>query len=298
MTSSRPESAIRYFSKSSSFRLPVKKKLHRSTPKQRPAQVHTPNTQAIQGPIQPSTIPQATIPSPPVTLSEFRAQASDHQSYAQQLATRPSPTLLYQASSHFPYLFGCYSGALALMGAGFFNYLTAVGNAPIGPNWYLVLLTTTGIGFAGLGVYMGLRPQRLIKRIIAMPVKEGARPQIKFRIEASPVIPFQKAKVIEVHVGDVSKNIRLLESIPKPPMTPQEARAAAKTERDWQMSHLLTLPFRQMSRLLFRGFHGFKSALTEDGLARVIVKDKGTWKLDMKNGWSLDDGRGMLYASL
>ena len=80
-------------------------------------------------------------------------------------------------------------------------------------------------------------------------------------------------------------------------LSPAEKRAAQQQEdrkREREKSRLLTLPFRQASYWMWRGFLSIKKALWKNDFIYVQVKDCNMpFKLDRDAAWALDDGRAL-----
>jgi hypothetical protein len=65
-----------------------------------------------------------------------------------------------------------------------------------------------------------------------------------------------------------------------------------KAERQYELDHIMTAPFRHAGRGMKTAIQGMTRALTKDGFANVSV-GKGKYKIDAKSGWFLDDGRAL-----
>lgn len=80
-------------------------------------------------------------------------------------------------------------------------------------------------------------------------------------------------------------------------LSPAELIAARKEEerrRELERSRILTLPFRQASHWMWRGFMVFKSIIWKDDFIYMQVAGRnGTFKLDRNAAWALDDGRAL-----
>ena len=69
----------------------------------------------------------------------------------------------------------------------------------------------------------------------------------------------------------------------------KEARANAWSREE---GGILSLPFRQAYFFIWRGFHGVKKALTNQGFLKLHVKGNNiTWKLEHRAAWALDEGQ-------
>ena len=78
------------------------------------------------------------------TLISGSRKPAAYEPLAEKLALRASPTLLYRASSHAGYIFGCYAAGGGLLAAAWFNFRTQIYVQPGGvPSWVPAF---TGIG--------------------------------------------------------------------------------------------------------------------------------------------------------
>jgi len=77
------------------------------------------------------------------------------------------------------------------------------------------------------------------------------------------------------------------------------AAMAAIIRREKQLqafakTNLLTLPFRQASYWMWRGFIGVRRAFTSEGFNYLHVKGYNrVWKLDREPAWALEDGKAL-----
>ena len=80
-------------------------------------------------------------------------------------------------------------------------------------------------------------------------------------------------------------------------LSPAERRIAQQQEdrkREHDKSRILTLPFRQASYWMWRGFQSIKKALWKSDFIYVQVKGRNLpFKLDRDAAWALDDGRAL-----
>lgn len=140
----------------------------------------SPITQYIRSPRRPieffhrcrfSTAVQSSakkVFQPRMPIKSVPVKPTDYESTASRLAKKPYPTLLYQSSSHLPYILGCYfiGGGLIAMGA-FNGYTTfLVPESEIEPNKkfpsYVRIFVNIGAVFMiAVGGYMCLRVRQL-----------------------------------------------------------------------------------------------------------------------------------------
>jgi hypothetical protein len=72
------------------------------------------------------------------------------------------------------------------------------------------------------------------------------------------------------------------------------ARKEEDRKREYERSRILTLPFRQISYWMWRGFMIVKSIIWKDDFIYMQVAGKtGSFKIGKSAAWALDDGRAL-----
>jgi frataxin-like iron-binding protein CyaY len=132
----------------------------------------------------------------------------------------------------------------------------------------------------------------LIRTITAVPIHTAKAPTLSVRIDVGRTImlPFVPPRSITVPsvsyitLSDTMVPDHYIESA-------LERKQRLKAEYEYTRDHIMTLPFRQASQIMFRGFEAAKRVFWRDGFIGVKVEGKGVLKLDKATGWALDDGR-------
>lgn len=102
--------------------------------------------------------------------------------------------------------------------------------------------------------------------------------------------------VVEVPPGDVTLSSQLCSGNAEQKI---EALIEEIADREEQLkasakTNLLTLPFRQASYWMWRGYIGIRRAFTNEGFHHLHVKGHNrVWKLDSDPAWALNDGKAL-----
>ena len=126
---------------------------------------------SAQGPIQrkarvPQT-PRRETPKPSYSLTSRSRKPAAYEPLSQKLALRASPTLLYRASSHTHYIFGCYATGGGLLAAAWFNFQTQFYVQPGGvPSWVPAFTSIGSFMIACGGFWMLLKVRMVASREI------------------------------------------------------------------------------------------------------------------------------------
>lgn len=235
----------------------------------------------------PKTPPRTGKPPPTISYKPF----------AQTIAERSEPTLLYQGGSNKIYTAGCYSVGILILSwtvhaAGQIYYHP--------PPFFNRFLKSMFYGFCVIAVYMGtlfmIRPYRIIQTIQALPVSSKGVRTLHFRIESARLLPGIRPRTVSVPATDVSISEQLhAEKHGGVPLHLLDLRSKeAGKARRLKEGSIMTLPFRQLRFHLWKGFQGLKGAFTNNPFIYLRAKGyQGSWKLGKGEGWALDEGRAL-----
>lgn len=273
-----------------------------------------------------SPLPPKPSVSPPTSFPS--TSPSVYTPYANTLAQKSHPTLLYQAPSHLLFIVSAYTGAFTCYGLTVFLASTIIINPPPGlAEWIPYSYGSAAIMMSAAGTWLIFSTARCIRTITALPrkldqiprmvnrnmprasaqskaivpaVEGGAESELQIEVVLRKMfpVPFFPARVIYAKPGEITLSSQL-----SPPPTKNlsaaelrqmrlEDQARLEEEREYERNHLMTRPFRLMSRGLFELFIAIRKAWTRDGLTKVIVKGQA-YKLDVSGGWALDGGRAL-----
>lgn len=102
--------------------------------------------------------PRRENPKPSDSFTSVSRKPSAYEPLSKKLALRTSPTLLYRASSHTNYIFGCYASGGGLLAAAWFNFQTQFYVQPGGvPSWVPAFTSIGSFMIACGGLWMLLK---------------------------------------------------------------------------------------------------------------------------------------------
>lgn len=261
------------------------------------------------------------LPKTPASILPPTTSPNAYAGYANILAQKSHPTPLYRAPSHVLFMTSSYLGAFTCYGWAAWNGNTMVFNPPPGlAEWIPYAFGLVALMMSAAGTWLIYGTARCIRTITAIPRKanqishasirrpgiqnqamvpavEGAAPELEIEVVLNKMfpLPFFPARVIYAKPSEI-----ILPSQLSPPnMSPADLRqmrleeqAMLEQEREYNRNHILTLPFRQLSRGLYEAFRAMRKAWTRDGLTTVTIKGQ-SYKLDVSGGWALDDGKAL-----
>ena len=157
-----------------------------------------------------------------------------------------------------------------------------------------------------------LSPSRLIRTITAVPKISSkaagggkALPRIgqynlELEIELRKMIPLPFLKPRKLYIKP--EDIVIRSPLVRPParkLTPVETYELMLHEKEekrkaleYEQTHIMSAPFRHMSKLLFNLFKAIARAWTREGFAKLRANGQ-TYKLDVTGGWALDGGKAL-----
>jgi len=203
-----------------------------------------------------------------------------------------------------------YAGAsFCFIYAGVFLYSNSVTANEDLAGWVIPALGGVSILMAAFGTYLVLGPARLIKTITAVPkhskalstvVAKSASPELQVEVELRKMfpLPFFPARKIYVKPEEIILPDYLA---PPPPrvLTATELRAMqveedAERQRllEYEQTHIMSKPFRQMGRGFFNIFKAIGRTWHREGFMKIVVRG-GKYKLDVMGGWALDGGKAL-----
>lgn len=244
--------------------------------------------------------------------SKLRPPPSPTSRYAfiKSLASKPTPTTLYEGPSHFWFYFGCWSSGLSILA---WTALTAPsatrqpeGVAP----WVGYTFGASYILLGSMGLYLITKTPNIVARIRVLPVVQAPRlaptgavaavvpttpatsSPLQMEVTVKRMLPLLSPKILTTPIENVTLTTRF--SLPESLVPELQRRAAAekaaKAQRKFDMEHLMTMPFRQFGRALAAMFNGIKAAWTDMGYGVMRVDGK-MYKVDVTKGFAHDGFR-------
>ncbi|KAH7328542.1 hypothetical protein B0I35DRAFT_473233 [Stachybotrys elegans] len=227
------------------------------------------------------------------------------------LASKPSPTMLYEAPSHFWFYFGCWTSGITLL-----TWTVMTGpqlmNPPEGTGrWVGWVFTVVYAMFGSIGFWLIAKTPNIVQSIRLLPTKKApspstkptaavaavaaapAQPQLELTVKS--MVPFKKPRVIKANLEAVALKTRF--SLPEEFVPDLKRREIAREEEKrraalhkFDMEHLFTMPFRRIIRAFKALFQGVLSAWTDKGMG-IIKVDGKQFKVDVTKGFAHDGFR-------
>ena len=115
------------------------------------------------------------------------------------------------------------------------------------------------------------------------------------RIDSAEMLPRLRPKPVVAPYQDVILSEFIYTAPAK--SSPAELAAARREEDRWRelaKTNIMTLPFRQASYWMWRGFMLVKNIIWKDSFVYVqVIGKNGTFKFDRNAAWALDNGRAL-----
>jgi hypothetical protein len=237
-----------------------------------------------------------------------------YQTYASKLAEKGQPTLIYVAPSHTSFLVASYTAAAFCFAYSTYNMWTLYIYPPPGlAAWVPTAFGVVCIGMSAMGTWLMLSPSRIIRTITAIPIsaartatvaKSPVPNKVPTEIELEIVlrkmlpIPFVKPRTFRVKpealvirsplVAPPARNVSPAERM----AMVQREEAERKKALEYEQTHIMSAPFRHMSRAFFSLFKATARTWTREGFAKLKANGQ-TYKLDVTGGWALDGGKAI-----
>ncbi|KAM4060235.1 hypothetical protein HRG_002162 [Hirsutella rhossiliensis] len=231
----------------------------------------------------------------PAAAQQATTLAPSRYAFIKHLATKPTPTLLYEAPSHFWFYFGCWTSGLTLISWTVFTGPTVV-NQPEGvPKWVGVVYGVAYVLLGCMGFYLISKTPNIVGSIRVLPAASGAASGPVLEVSVKRMMPLLAPKVMTASLDKVALKSRFSlpdEYVPElKRLEHQRTEKARRAElRRIDVANLLTMPFRRMGRGLVNMFRGVKAAWTDLGLGLIRVDGK-EFKVDVMRGFSHDGFR-------
>ncbi|KAI8966834.1 hypothetical protein F5Y11DRAFT_5557 [Daldinia sp. FL1419] len=252
------------------------------------------------------------VPLKPTAPSPAKTVQPPLLSFAQKLADKSSPTTLYEAGPQKVFLFSSYTAGVFFIGAAAINIIVNVYSLPEGLHWIVsVGFGAMGLLLAAAGTRFALMPAGMIRSIKVLPARSLKAPsqaakanasgnvpvRLEIEVRRSVPIPGLPLRRIQVDPNDVVMKAPLYNR--KAPMSEYEKmlqkkqeELRRKQEREYEMNHLMTAPFRHGKQVFGQLFRSFRRGLTGEGFAPIIVNGV-KYKLDITAAYVLEEGRAL-----
>ncbi|KAI1175998.1 hypothetical protein F4777DRAFT_290176 [Nemania sp. FL0916] len=232
-------------------------------------------------------------------------------SYAQRLAMKSHPTMLYEAAPQTSFLISSYSAALfCLCGGAVNSYFNIIYLPPEMPKWVGACFGAVTVMFAVIASIFALRPAAIIRYIKLLPdatarqaahSAQGPRKSVMLEIAVRRTslipLPLKRIRVEPQHVVMVNRMFHqpgVLSREQQAAKTLADANRRSKEERQSEMDHNMTAPFRHLGDALKPAtvLGNIRRGMTNEGFAPVFI-DGVRYKLDIQDGRALEGGRAL-----
>ncbi|KAH8716098.1 hypothetical protein HC256_004879 [Beauveria bassiana] len=250
-------------------------------------------------------------PSPP-----RGGPAPTRYAFIKSLGSKTTPTILYESPSHFWFYFGCWSSGISILAWTVLTGPTVVQQPQGIPSWVGYVFGAAYVLLGSMAFYLISKTPNVVRTIRLLPTAASTAPAVTPRATAAaaaaaarPVtaagaatampqlevtvnrmMPILSPKIIVTSLDNAALKSRF--SLPDeyvPELKRQEQERAVEEarvkQRKFDMQHLLTMPFRHISRAFSGFFRGVRAAWTDMGFATIKVGDK-EFKVDVTNGFA------------
>ncbi|KAI2642526.1 hypothetical protein GGS21DRAFT_176258 [Xylaria nigripes] len=254
--------------------------------------------------VKPSKPPVASTTKPAYKLSAIGALANPSVSYARRLAMKKQPTVLYEGASQTGFLVSSYGAAFFCFSCSVINSWFNVYNLPPGiSSWVPVGFSVISFMFAAIGTIFSLRPSSIIRSIKILPFTtsqqaepDSANQRVLFEVAArriSPIpLPLKRIQVEPERIIMVNRVQHRPVVLSREALTAKNLEDARrrKEERQYELDHLMTAPFRDAGKASASLFTNLRRGLTGEGFTPVFI-DGVKYKMDVEGGYALENGQ-------
>ena len=258
---------------------------------------------------QPKITIQPSTPSPGSAQPKGAAALSQY-AFLKSLSSKPTPTTLYEAPSHFWFYFGCWTSGLSILA---WTAVTGPGAVlqPDGvPEWVGYVFGASYLLLGSMGLYLITKTPRIVASIRMLPAPASTvsasalvgsaaagsvtqAPRIEVRVKR--MVPFMQPKVIVTSLQNTTLRSRFslpTEYVPELKRQQLQRIEVQRQQQLWRFDkeNLLTMPFRRLWRGCASLFTGVKYAWTDMGFGMIKVDGK-VYKVDVTRGFAHDGFR-------
>ncbi|KAM0251089.1 hypothetical protein ACHAQJ_008371 [Trichoderma viride] len=251
--------------------------------------------------IKPRPTASQTSPPPPPSAS----LAPSRYAFIKSLASKTTPTLLYEAPSHFWFYFGCWSSGLTIITWTVLTGPTAVQQPEGIPQWVGYTFGASYVLLGAMGFYLISKTPNIVSSIRLLPPVQtvgqtATRPGIastvpQLEVKVKRMFPMLSPKVITTPLDNVAMKTRFSlpsEYVPELRRVELQLEEEARKRALWKFDteHLFTMPFRRIGRTFQNLFQGVRAAWTDVGYG-IIKVDGKQYKVDVTKGYAHDGFR-------
>ncbi|EHK16647.1 uncharacterized protein TRIVIDRAFT_40909 [Trichoderma virens Gv29-8] len=250
-----------------------------------------------------SKSPTSQTNAPPAPPSA--SVAPSRYAFVKSLASKQTPTLLYEAPSHFWFYFGCWSSGISIIAWTVLTGPTAIQQPEGIPQWVGFTFGASYALLGAMGFYLISKTPNIVSSIRVLPPLQAAgqaatRPGIaagvpQLEVTVKRMVPLLQPKVIRTDLDKVALKTRFSlpsEYVPELRRLELQLEEEARKKSLWKfdMEHLFTMPFRRIGRAFVNMFKGVRAAWTDVGYG-IIKVDGKQYKVDVTKGYAHDGFR-------
>ncbi|KIE02844.1 hypothetical protein MAJ_01146, partial [Metarhizium majus ARSEF 297] len=241
----------------------------------------------------PSAKPAKKLPSNPSPAARGSPTTAAPSRYAfiKSLSSKQTPTVLYEAPSHFWFYFGCWSSGTAILAWTALTGPTVVEQPDGTPQWVGYVFGASYVLLGAMGFYLLSKTPNIVGAIRVLPPAAGAaHPRLEVTVKR--MLPVLKPRTVTASLENVRLKSRFSlpeEYVPELKRLELKMREEERCQalRKFDMEHLLTMPFRRLGRAFANMFRGVRSAWTDMGFG-VLRVDGKEYKVDVTKGFAHD----------
>ncbi|KAG6031956.1 hypothetical protein E4U41_007371 [Claviceps citrina] len=255
-----------------------------------------------------STPPPSSASVPKPAAGAATVGAPSRYAFIKSLASKQTPTVLYEAPSHFWFYFGCWSSGIGILTWTVLSGPTVIEQPEGVPKWVGIVFGASYMLLGAMGFYIISRTPNIVGAIRVLPpvsavavagkpaaaaAAAAAHPRLEFTVKR--MVPFLQPKIIITTLDSVRLKSRFslpeeyVPGLKRQQLTAQEERQR-KALHKFDMQHLLTMPFRRLGRALIDLFRGVRGAWTDVGFGAIKIDGK-YYKVDVTKGFAHDGFR-------
>ncbi|KAG6320474.1 hypothetical protein E4U22_003237 [Claviceps purpurea] len=242
------------------------------------------------------------------TAAATAAQLSRY-AFIKSLAAKPTPTVLYEAPSHFWFYFGCWSSGLVILAWALLSGPYVIKQPEGIPQWVSVVYGAAYIFLCAMALITLSKTRNIVNTIRLLPPVSAANSTsntavsaaaagmapLQLEITVKRMMPLLLPKTFTTGLDDVSLQSRF--SLPSeyvPELKRLELREQEERRRkelhEFDRQHGMTMAFRRLGRAFIGMFKGVRAAWTNMGFGKINVDGKD-YKVDVTDGYAHDGFR-------
>ncbi|KAG5977464.1 hypothetical protein E4U56_007767 [Claviceps arundinis] len=266
------------------------------------------------------TVSQRYLSSSKKPATAAAAAQVSRYAFIKRLATKQTPTVLYEAPSHFWFYFGCWSSGLVILAWAFLSGPFVIKQPEGIPQWVSVVYGTAYLFLCAMALITVFKTHNIVNTIRLLPPVSVGTSTSNTAVSAAPaataaaaaaaaagmaplqleitvkrMMPLLSPKTFTTSLDGVSLQSRF--SIPSeyvPELKRLELRKQEEQRRkelhEYDIQHGMTMAFRRLGRALVSMFKGVRAAWTNMGFGHIKVDGKN-YKVDVTDGYAHDEFR-------